>query len=68
MESIILEPTSKEDLDLIQFLAKKMKIKSSVLTIEDREDIGLGIAIMKGRTGMHVTKNAILKKLKSDEP
>jgi hypothetical protein len=63
MESILLQPKSKEDFELIKSLAKKMRIKSSILSIEDKEDIGLGIAILKGRTGKHISKESIMKKL-----
>ena len=63
MESILLEPKTKEDAELIKKMAKKMRIKSSVLTQEDKEDIGLGIAIQKGRTGKFVSKETIMKKL-----
>ena len=64
MESILLEPKSREDFELIKSLAKKMRIKSSILSKEDKEDIGLGIAILKGRSGQHISREAIMKKLK----
>lgn len=64
MASILLETKSKEDFELIKSLARKLRIKSSILTIEDKEDIGLGVAILKGRSGQYVSKEKIMKKLK----
>ncbi|HYV93197.1 MAG TPA: hypothetical protein VE978_15595 [Chitinophagales bacterium] len=61
MDSILLEPTSKQDFELLISLARKMRIKSSVLSIKDKEDVGLGIAILKGRTGQFVLKETIMK-------
>jgi len=63
MESAIVTTNSKNDLQLLLTLAKKMGIKSKLLTDEQLEDLGLKIAIDKGRTGKFVDTQKFLKSL-----
>ena len=63
MESAILTTTSKKDLQLLLVLAKKIGIKSKLLSREEIEDLGLKQAIKKGRTGKFVDTEKFLKNL-----
>ena len=63
MESAIITTDSKNDLQLLLTLAKKMGIKSKLLTEEQLEDLGLKIAIDKGRTGKFVDTRKFLRSL-----
>ncbi len=63
MESAILTTTSKKDLQLLLVLAKKIGIKSKLLSREEIEDLGLKRAIKKGRTGKFVDTEKFLKNL-----
>ena len=64
MESAIVTTNSKNDLQLLLTLAKKMGIKSKLLTKEQLEDLGLKIAIDKGRTAKFVDTQKFLKSLR----
>lgn len=63
MESAILTTNSKKDLQLLLILAKKMGVKSKILSGEQLEDLGLKNAIKKGRTGKFVNTEEFLQKL-----
>ena len=63
MESAIVTTNSKNDLQLLLVLAKKMGIKSKLLSKEQLEDIGLKKAIDIGRTGKFVDTGKFLKSL-----
>ncbi|MGI4021535.1 MAG: hypothetical protein ACRYFA_08525 [Janthinobacterium lividum] len=39
MESIIIHSSNKKDLDLLQYLAEKMGLKTQVLNQSEKEDI-----------------------------
>ncbi len=63
MESAIVTTNSKNDLQLLLVLAKKMGIKSKVLSKEQLEDLGLKKAIDEGRTGKFIETGKFLKSL-----
>lgn len=50
---------------LLKSLAKKLRIKSSVLSIDEEEDMALGLAILKNRQGKKATKASVMAALKS---
>jgi hypothetical protein len=63
MQTAILRSESMSDLKLLLELAKKLGIKSKVLTLNEIEEIGLANAIKEGQTGEYVDTNEYLKKL-----
>lgn len=63
MQSIVVQPKDKKEFLFITEILKRLGIKSKVLTIEDREDIGLGLAIEAGIKSRSVSKLSILKVL-----
>jgi len=54
METVVLRSNSKENLKLITDLAKKIGVTVKYLRDEEKEDIGLAVAIKKGRTGKFI--------------
>ncbi|HUW06176.1 MAG TPA: hypothetical protein VMW01_07930 [Williamwhitmania sp.] len=46
MNSIIITPKNKEELDLIKEILRRMNIASAILTDEEKEELGL-IEMMK---------------------
>ncbi len=64
-ESLWLQPKSKEEMTLLKSLAKKLRIKSSVLSIDEEEDMALGLAILKNRQGKKATNASVIAALKS---
>jgi len=63
MQTAILNSESVSDLKLLLELAKKLGIKSKVLSINEIEEIGLANAIKKGRTGEYIDTIDYLNKL-----
>ena len=47
MESILIYTENKEELNLLKKIASKMGFRSEILSIEDKEDIGLAKAIQE---------------------
>lgn len=45
MESIVIHPNNKKDLDLLQYLAQKMGLETQILSQSEKEDIALMKAI-----------------------
>ena len=64
METAILKSNSKENLNLLLDLAKKLEMNVKILSADEIEDIGLAIAIRKGRTGKFVNTESFLKKIR----
>lgn len=64
MESAIISGKSKKDIQLLITVAEKMGIKAKLLSKEEMEDIGLGKAILEGKTGELVDTDEFLKSLK----
>ncbi len=63
METVILSSKSQQDLNLILQLAKKLGISINKLSKDDIADIGLSLAIKKGRTGEYIDTDSFLNEL-----
>lgn len=63
MQAALLKSESISDLKLLLELAKKLGIKSRILTIDEIEEIGLANAIKSGQTGEYIDTNEYLKKI-----
>ena len=64
MKSAILTSGSNKNLQILIELAKKLGMKTKVLTEEQLEDIGLIKAIKHGRTGTFVDTEKFISGLK----
>ena len=64
MQTVILNSDSKTDLKLLLDLAKKIGIKSRVLSETEMEEIGLANSIRLGRTKEYIDTTAFIKKLR----
>jgi hypothetical protein len=64
METVVLQGKSKDELKLLTDLAEKIGIKVKYLTKEEKEDIGMLLAINKGHTGQYVDNDSFVKKLR----
>jgi len=60
MELIIKDIKSVEDVKLFTGLAKRLGLKTTKLSLEEKENIGLAIAIEKGRKSGYVSEDAVL--------
>jgi hypothetical protein len=65
MESIVINPKTKDEAKLINDFLAKMNISSKVLSDEEKEDMGL--VMMMKETDMYdlVSREEIMQKLKS---
>lgn len=63
MEAIVFTPKTKEEVKLLQQLAKQMRIKATVVSEEDQEDAALLKAMLQGRTGQSVSREEVFKAL-----
>ena len=63
MRSLLVSPKNQKELQLIQELLNKMNINNKVLSIEDKEDIGMGILMKDVDRTKKVSRNSIMKKL-----
>lgn len=63
MQAAILNSESESDFSLILELAKKLDVRTTILTNEDIEEIGLANAMKIGETGENVDITQFLEKL-----
>ncbi len=63
MELVIKDIKSPADIKLFTELAKRLGLKTAKLTQEEKEDIGLGVAIHKARKSGYVSESTIMKTL-----
>jgi hypothetical protein len=64
MLTAILNSESKSDLKLLLDLAKKIGIRTKIMTESEIEDIGLANSIKVGATKEYIDNDAYLKKLR----
>lgn len=64
MESIIITPKDNEEMTFINGLLSKLKIKSKVITLEEKEDAGLAILMHEADRSKKVSRESIMKKLR----
>ena len=63
MTSILITPKNKSELVFLSNLLEKLKINSSYLSEEDKEDIGLRLLMKQADRKKTVSRSTILKKL-----
>ncbi|MAY82663.1 MAG: hypothetical protein CMP59_00880 [Flavobacteriales bacterium] len=66
MDTILLKAKSKENLNLLIKLAKKLGVEVSVLSEKATEEIAMVAAIKEGKTGKLSDTDNFIKGLKSD--
>ncbi len=65
MEALILKPANREEATLLKSMVKKMKVKYTVINDEDKEDYAMARAILAAKNSKQVSKETIMRKLKS---
>ena len=61
METVIFSPKTKEEVKLLQQLAKQMRIQATIVSEEDQEDALLLKAMLQGRTRQQSTREEVFK-------
>ena len=65
MTSILITPKNETELNFIHELLKRMKISGKLLSIEDKEDLGLASLMKKVDRAKKVSRATVMSKLKS---
>ncbi len=65
MELLIRNIKAKGDIKLISELAARLGLKTSQLSLEEKEDISLAIAIKEGRKSGYVSEVTVMKTLRN---
>ena len=65
METIVVQAANAEELKMIEEFLKKNKLKSRVLTDDDKEDIVLGKLMEETDYSETIPTNTFIKKLRS---
>jgi hypothetical protein len=65
MELLIRNIKAKKDIKFIQELAERLGLQTTQLSIEEKEEIGLGLAIEAGRKSGYVSEKIVLKTLRN---
>jgi hypothetical protein len=65
MESIVINPKTKDEAKLISDLLHKMNISSKVITEEEKEDMGLLLMMKEVDRNEKVSYEEVMKKLNS---
>ena len=63
MKSIIINPKSEAEFILLTKLLKIMNITNTLLSEEDKEDMGMAVLLKKADRTKQVSRKAIMKKL-----
>lgn len=64
METALIQLPTKEDLELLMTLVRKMGGKSVNLTEGESEDLALGVLMQQERTGETVSRQEVMAKLR----
>jgi len=63
MNTLLVNTKDEQELHLVQDLLSKMKIKTRILSSEEKEDIGLLQLMNEADRAKKVTRTTIMKKL-----
>jgi hypothetical protein len=64
MELLIRNIKAKADIKLISELAERLGLITTQLTLEEKEEIGLALAIDEGRKSGYVSEKTVMKTLR----
>ena len=63
METLLVQPKNAEELALLQTMLDKMSIGNAVISLEEKEDLGLLTLMGKADRGKRVSRDTVMKKL-----
>jgi hypothetical protein len=63
MQSIVITPGSKSEFEFVSNLVKKLGLAAKTLSIDEKEDLGLGLLMREVDRNSKVKKSTILKNL-----
>lgn len=59
----MVQPKNAEELALLQTMLEKMSIGNTVISLEDKEDLGLMMLMQKADRSKRVSRDTVMKKL-----
>ena len=59
METIIIQPKSKKEMAFVSEMLKRLNIKIKVLSHEEKEEYGLGMAMEEGMQTKSVSRDTV---------
>jgi hypothetical protein len=65
MESIVINPKTKDEAKIIADFLKKLNISSNIITEDEKEDLGLLMMMKETDSSDLVSREEVMKKLKS---
>ncbi|MES2809695.1 MAG: hypothetical protein V4619_13780 [Bacteroidota bacterium] len=65
MESIVINPKTKDEAKFIADLLERMNISSKVISDEEKEDMGLLLMMKEADLNDRVSRDEVMKKLAS---
>lgn len=65
MEALLIEPSDPKSFKLISEMAKQLGSRVKAISIEEKEDLVFGQMMTEAKTGEYVSKETLLKKLRS---
>jgi hypothetical protein len=63
MKSIVITPKNKSEFEFVSNLVKKLGLASRTLSVEEKEDFGLGLLMSEVDRNSKVKKSTVLKNL-----
>jgi len=63
MESVVITPRNKKELEFVSDLMEKLGISTKKLSLEEKEDLGLGMLMREADRSKKISEKIILKKL-----
>lgn len=63
METLLVQPKNAEELALLQTMLDKMSIGNTVISLEEKEDLGLLMLMQKADRSKRVSRETVMKKL-----
>ncbi len=63
MESILITPSNRQDLELLTSIAQRMGLKTKLFTEEEKEALGMAYLINEADRGKTVSREEVMKKL-----
>ena len=63
MKSIVITPKNKSEFEFVSNLMKKLGLASRTLSVEEKEDAGLGLLLREVDRSAKVKKSTVLKNL-----
>ena len=63
MNTIIVQPKTKAETQLVSDLLRKMRINSKILNDQEREEFGLGLLMKQANRTEKVSRNKVMEKL-----